>query len=63
LLHEWVDADDPDAQRWLADLEISEATNAPVVLLEASRFLVNPTNEELAGATGLRPRPGTDGRI
>jgi thioredoxin reductase (NADPH) len=59
LLHDWVDADDPDAQRWLADLGISEATNRPVVLLEASKFLVNPTNEELAGATGLRPRPGT----
>jgi thioredoxin reductase (NADPH) len=64
LLHEWIDADDPGAQRWLADLGIGEATNGPVVLLEASRFLVNPTNEELAGATGLRPRPGTtDGRI
>jgi thioredoxin reductase (NADPH) len=59
LLHEWVDADDPAAQRWLADLGISEATNGPVVRLEASRFLVNPTNEELAGATGLRPRSGT----
>jgi thioredoxin reductase (NADPH) len=63
LLHEWVDADDPDARRWLAELGISEATNGPVVLLEAARFLVNPTNEELAGATGLRPRPETtDGR-
>jgi thioredoxin reductase (NADPH) len=48
LLHEWVDADDPRAQRWLADLGISEATSGPVVLLEASRFLVNPTNDELA---------------
>ena len=56
LLHEWVDADDPRAQRWLADLAISEAATGPVVLLEASRFLVNPTNEELAGATGLGVR-------
>jgi thioredoxin reductase (NADPH) len=62
LLHEWVDADDPGAQRWLADLGVSETTSGPVVLLEASRFLVNPTNEELAGATGLRPRPGTTDR-
>jgi thioredoxin reductase (NADPH) len=62
LLHEWVDADDPGAQRWLADVGISEATNGPVVLLEASNVLVNPTNEELAAATGLRPRPGTTDR-
>ena len=62
LLHEWVDADDPRAQRWLADLGISDATSGPVVLLEAFRFLVNPTDEELAGATGLRPRPGAERR-
>jgi thioredoxin reductase (NADPH) len=62
LLHEWVDADDPRAQRWLADLGISDVTSGPVVLLEASRFLVNPTNEQLAGATGLRPRPPAEGR-
>jgi thioredoxin reductase (NADPH) len=62
LLHEWVDADDPRAQRWLADLGISEATSGPVVLLEASRFLVDPTNEELASATGLRARPSAEGR-
>jgi thioredoxin reductase (NADPH) len=64
LLHAWVDADDPRAQRWLADLGISEATSGPVVMLEASRFLINPTNEELAAATGFRPRLGTtDGRM
>jgi thioredoxin reductase (NADPH) len=57
LLHEWVDADGSRAQRLLEDLGISEATSGPVVLLEASRFLVNPTNEELAAATGLRARP------
>jgi thioredoxin reductase (NADPH) len=62
LLHEWVDADDPRAQRWLAELVMSEATSVPVVLLERSRFLVNPTNEELAGATGLRARPAAEGR-
>jgi thioredoxin reductase (NADPH) len=62
LLHEWVDADDPRAQRWLADLGISEATSGPVVLLEAGRFLVNPTNEELASATGLGARPSAEGR-
>ena len=62
LLHEWLDTDEPRAQRWLADLGISEATSGPVVLLEASRFLVNPTNEELAGATGLRARRSTEGR-
>jgi thioredoxin reductase (NADPH) len=63
LLHEWVDADDPRAERWLADLGISEAMRGPVVLLEASRFLVNPTNEELGGATGLRARPPAKARI
>jgi thioredoxin reductase (NADPH) len=57
LLHEWVDADDPRAQRWLASLGISDATSGPVVLLAGSRFLVNPTNEQLARATGLRARP------
>jgi thioredoxin reductase (NADPH) len=62
LLHEWVDADDPRAQRWLADLGISNAASAPVVLLEASRFLVNPTNEELAGATGLGAPQAVKGR-
>ena len=62
LLHEWVDADDPRAQRWLADLGISDVTSRPVVLLEASRFLINPTNEQLAGATGLRARPAAEGR-
>jgi len=62
LLHEWVDADDPRAQQWLADLGISDATSGPVVLLEASRFLINPTDGELAGATGLRPRPGAERR-
>jgi thioredoxin reductase (NADPH) len=62
LLHEWVDADDPRAQRWLADLGIGEATSGPVVLLEASRFLINPTNDELAGATGLQALPAAEGR-
>jgi thioredoxin reductase (NADPH) len=62
LLHEWVDADDPRAQPWLADLGLSEATSGPVVLLEASSFLVNPTNEELAGATGLSTGPAAEGR-
>jgi thioredoxin reductase (NADPH) len=62
LLHEWVDADDPRAQRWLAELGISEATSGPVVLLDASRFLINPTNEELAGASGLRAGPAAEGR-
>jgi thioredoxin reductase (NADPH) len=62
LLHDWVDADDPRAQRWLAELGISEAASGPAVLLEASRFLINPTNEALAGATGLHPRLGAKGR-
>jgi thioredoxin reductase (NADPH) len=61
LLHEWVDADDSRAQRWLADVEISDVTSGPVVLLEASRVLVNPTNDELAGATGLRARQAAEG--
>jgi thioredoxin reductase (NADPH) len=62
LLHVWVDADDSRAQRWLADLGISDAASGPVVLLEASRFLVNPTNEELARATGLGVRQAVTGR-
>jgi thioredoxin reductase (NADPH) len=62
LLHEWVDTDDLRARRWLADLGINDATSGPVVLLEASRFQVNPTNEELAGATGLRAMPRMAGQ-
>jgi thioredoxin reductase (NADPH) len=62
LLHEWVDADDPRAQRWLAELGITEAASGPVVLLAASRFLINPTNEELAGATGRRVLRAAEGR-
>jgi thioredoxin reductase (NADPH) len=62
LLHDWVDADDLRARRWLAELGMSEASSVPVVLLESSRFLINPTNEELAGATGLRARPAAEGR-
>ena len=60
LLHEWVDADDPRAQGWLAELGAGTA-EGPVVLLEAGKFLVNPTNEELAGATGVRARPVAHG--
>ena len=62
LLHDWVDVDDPRAHRWLADLGISDAAGGPVVLLEASRFLVNPTNEELGRATGLGVRQEVKGR-
>ena len=61
LLHEWVDAEDPQAERWLADVGIGDEMSRPVVLLETSKLLVNPSNEELAGATGLRARPATDG--
>jgi thioredoxin reductase (NADPH) len=56
LLHDWVDADDPRAERLQAGLGIGEMTNGPVVLLETSRFLVNPSNNELAAATGLGAR-------
>jgi thioredoxin reductase (NADPH) len=62
LLHEWVDADEPRAERWLTGLGIGDVTSGPVVLLEASKFLVNPSNEELAGATGVRARPPAAGR-
>ena len=61
LLHEWVDVDDPRAQAWLAELGVDMA-EVPVVLLEAGKFLVNPTNEELAGAAGVPARPVADGR-
>jgi thioredoxin reductase (NADPH) len=62
LLHEWVDADDPRAQRWLGDLGITEAPGGPVVLFEPARFLINPTNEELAAAAGLRAPQAAPGR-
>jgi thioredoxin reductase (NADPH) len=62
LLHEWVDADDPRAQRWLAELGITKVASGPVVLLAASRFQINPTNEELAGATGRGALRTAEGR-
>jgi len=61
LLHEWVDVDDSRAEAWLAQLGI-EIAEGPVVLLEAGKFLVNPTSEELAGATGVHARPAVRSR-
>ena len=61
LLHEWIDVDDPCAQEWLAELGVDIA-EGPVVLLEAGKFLVNPTNEELAAAAGVQHRPVPQGR-
>lgn len=62
LLHEWVDVDDPRGQAWLAELGV-DMGEGPVVLLEAGRFLVNPTNEELAGAAGVAAGPVVEGTI
>jgi thioredoxin reductase (NADPH) len=59
LLHDWVDIDSPRAQAWLAELGIAE-TVGPVVLLEGEKFLINPTNEELAGGAGLRAQPAAE---
>jgi thioredoxin reductase (NADPH) len=56
-----VDAEDRRARAWLADLEIEDPAG-PVVLLGGDRFLVNPTNEELAAAAGLRAQPAVVGR-
>jgi thioredoxin reductase (NADPH) len=61
LLHEWVDVDDSSARGWLEELGVNVG-DGPVVLLEAGKFLVNPSNEELAGATGMRARPVAEGR-
>jgi thioredoxin reductase (NADPH) len=61
LLHEWVDVDDPRAQAWLAESGIDEPAS-PVVLLDGGRVLVNPSNDELASATGVRTRAVAGGR-
>jgi thioredoxin reductase (NADPH) len=61
LLHDWVDVEDRDARSWLAELGIEDPAG-PVVLLGGERFLVNPTNEELAAAAGLGDRPIVAGR-
>jgi thioredoxin reductase (NADPH) len=61
LLHDWIDVDDRRAQAWLAGLGIEDARE-PVVLLERGRFLINPTNEDLAGEVGLQARPPAAGR-
>ena len=61
LLHEWVDVDDGRARGWLAELGVDMA-EGPVVLLETGKFLVDPTNEQLAGATGVRVRPVAEGK-
>jgi thioredoxin reductase (NADPH) len=57
LVHVWVDVDDPGAFASLTAAGINEEAG-PVVLLEGGRQLVNPSNEDLAGATGVRaPSP------
>jgi thioredoxin reductase (NADPH) len=61
MLHDWIDVEDRRARAWLSELGIEEAAG-PVVLLGGGRFLLNPTNEELAGAAGLRERPVAVGR-
>jgi thioredoxin reductase (NADPH) len=62
LLHDWVDVDDPRARAWLETLGVGDASD-PVVLLEGGRFLVDPSNEELAAATGVSGAPLTPSRI
>jgi CRP-like cAMP-binding protein len=53
LLHEWVDVEDPRARGWLTDIQVAD-TATPVVLLAGERYLVDPSNQELARAVGLR---------
>jgi thioredoxin reductase (NADPH) len=60
LVHAWVDVDDPRALVWLTAAGIDEQAG-PLVLLEGGRVLVNPSNEELAGATGVRAPPSAEG--
>jgi thioredoxin reductase (NADPH) len=62
LLFEWVDADESRAQAWLAELAVDGA-EGPVVLLETGKFLINPTEQELAGATGLPTGPVAERRV
>jgi thioredoxin reductase (NADPH) len=56
LLHDWADVDEERGQAWLAQLGIDEAPQ-PVVVLGGQRFLINPSNAELAAATGLTVEP------
>jgi thioredoxin reductase (NADPH) len=61
LLHEWVDVEDRRARAWLDELGLDNPVG-PVVLLGGERFLVNPTNDELAAAAGLRARASAVGQ-
>lgn len=52
LLHDWLDADEPRAESLFRDLGI-EGAHGPIVLLRGGKWLLNPTNSELASAVGL----------
>ena len=52
LLHDWLDADEPRAESLFKDLGI-EGPHGPIVLLRGGKWLLNPTNSELASAVGL----------
>lgn len=52
LLHDWLDADEPRAESVFRDLGI-EGLHGPIVLLRGGKWLLNPTNSELASAVGL----------
>jgi thioredoxin reductase (NADPH) len=54
IAHRWIDVEhDPAAQASLKGLNVDPA-ETPLVLLGQGRVLRNPTNSELARATGLR---------
>jgi thioredoxin reductase (NADPH) len=60
LVHVWVDVDDPRATAWLGDAQVDDAAG-PIVILEGGAVLTNPSNQELASATGLRAPPSGNG--
>jgi thioredoxin reductase (NADPH) len=60
LVHMWVDVDDPRAAGWFAAAGIDEMAG-PLVLLEGGNVMVNPSNEQLAGATGVRAPSSEEG--
>jgi thioredoxin reductase (NADPH) len=59
VLHDWIDLEEPRGRAWLEDLGIGDVSK-PVVLLGGRRFLVDPTNAELAAAAGVRNRGAAD---
>ena len=57
--YRWIRVDEPDGERLLAAAG-ADATQAPIVITEGGRPLIQPTLPELAQAVGLSTTPDVD---